>query len=894
MSRPTGTELLQGTDIDAVAALRDQILARAHEARTDIRKFAEFVMRTEHTRERVLVAPHQELFLDFVEKHPRSVCMLPIGHGKCHGKGTPILMADGSTKSAEEVRAGDRLMGPEGPKRVLSTMRGRGELFKVHPTKGSNPFVVNGDHILTLVHTETNEIIDISVCEYLQRSKWFRGTHKLFRVPVMRFDDEKTMPTRPYFLGVWFGDGLHSTNRQISVTTCDPEILAELVDVARTWELNLSIGADGISYSLVLPGGKSSGKGRERYAKNPLREHLAKHFGDELSMRTIRTAPWADRAEFLAGFIDADGYQRDNCIYISQKRKDWAEDVVFIARSLGASATMRPKEVPGYGIHWSICIYGDLTCLPMRVPRKKVVPRLQKKDASRTGFTIESIGEGDYFGFTLNGDGRYLLGDFTVTHNSWSLAVLTLFMLGKSPTTRGAIVSATEGQASKVVGMVRDYIESSLELRLVFPNLRRSSRRGDPWTMTELTVERPPGIRDASLTAYGFGGSISGARLNWIIADDLLDPENTHTEEARQKIYDWFDLAVLSRLDPRHAKVVVTNTPYHYQDVLHRLVAGPPEGPGWAMLRMDVEGNIYVQDDLERMMEGFEPYDHPLLVPASNAKDPISRLDAYKHLPPRERTLWPDRMTRREVELQRIAKLDHVFQRVYMCQCTNDATAMCKREYIETCKRLARDRGAHALLPRLPTEWFGRPCFTGVDLAWAKGQQNDECAMFTFVVHPDGKRQILDIDIGQYDPPTLKEKVRIKHELYGSAVRIENNGGQAFFVSDVLEMGLPVYAHNTSQTGKADWTYGVAAIFVEFNVGLWLIPNDKHGGMDPRVKRFVDACLNYVPEKHVADILMGSFLARAQAFDFGALTAGDVLEAAASMAGQIASDIGTR
>jgi hypothetical protein len=35
-----------------------------------------------------------------------------------------------------------------------------------------------------------------------------------------------------------------------------------------------------------------------------------------------------------------------------------------------------------------------------------------------TGFSATSVGEGDYYGFTLDGDGRFLLGDFTVTHNS--------------------------------------------------------------------------------------------------------------------------------------------------------------------------------------------------------------------------------------------------------------------------------------------------------------------------------------------------------------------------------------------------------------------------------------------------------------------------------------------
>jgi superfamily II DNA or RNA helicase len=36
----------------------------------------------------------------------------------------------------------------------------------------------------------------------------------------------------------------------------------------------------------------------------------------------------------------------------------------------------------------------------------------------RKGFRVEVLGPEPYYGFTLDGDGRYLLGDFTVTHNS--------------------------------------------------------------------------------------------------------------------------------------------------------------------------------------------------------------------------------------------------------------------------------------------------------------------------------------------------------------------------------------------------------------------------------------------------------------------------------------------
>jgi hypothetical protein len=43
--------------------------------------------------------------------------------------------------------------------------------------------------------------------------------------------------------------------------------------------------------------------------------------------------------------------------------------------------------------------------------------RRPKEVVLLTGFSIQRVGIGDYAGFTVDGDHRYLLGDFTVTHN---------------------------------------------------------------------------------------------------------------------------------------------------------------------------------------------------------------------------------------------------------------------------------------------------------------------------------------------------------------------------------------------------------------------------------------------------------------------------------------------
>ena len=56
-------------------------------------------------------------------------------------------------------------------------------------------------------------------------------------------------------------------------------------------------------------------------------------------------------------------------------------------------------------------IRADFSLLPCLAGRR------QEKYALRTGFTVESAGYGKYYGFTVDGDNRYLLSDFTITHN---------------------------------------------------------------------------------------------------------------------------------------------------------------------------------------------------------------------------------------------------------------------------------------------------------------------------------------------------------------------------------------------------------------------------------------------------------------------------------------------
>ena len=102
----------------------------------------------------MMLRPRQKLFVErsiaALDTHGNALGVAPTG---CHAPGTPILMFDGSIRKVETIAVGELLMGPNGsPRRVLELHRGGDEMIEIRPIKG-DAFVVNRDHILTLVRT---------------------------------------------------------------------------------------------------------------------------------------------------------------------------------------------------------------------------------------------------------------------------------------------------------------------------------------------------------------------------------------------------------------------------------------------------------------------------------------------------------------------------------------------------------------------------------------------------------------------------------------------------------------------------------------------------------------------------------------------------------------------
>jgi len=83
--------------------------------------------------------------------------------------------------------------------------------------------------------------------------------------------------------------------------------------------------------------------------------------------------------------------------YIETYVKPLADDILFLLRSLGYATYLQIKIFDGIEYYWI---------------RWETVPSLTYR------IKIENMGDGEYYGFEIDGNKRFVLGDFTVTHNT--------------------------------------------------------------------------------------------------------------------------------------------------------------------------------------------------------------------------------------------------------------------------------------------------------------------------------------------------------------------------------------------------------------------------------------------------------------------------------------------
>ena len=374
---------------------------------------------------------NQEIVVDTYVNHVNKanygggLLELPCAYGKCLGKDTEILMHNGSIKLVQDIVVGDLLMGDDStPRKVLSLARGREQMYKISSKKGDE-YVCNESHILSLKCATNHSkklkkgtIVDISVKEFLDLPKSFHGKGGVlygYKVPI-NFE-EKNIDFDPYFLGFWLGDGASSKSM---ITTQESHVIKYFADYFKNVKKDLYLQYTGFQYDYRINSLLNKNSFLEFLRENNLikNKHIPKDY-----LHNSRQ----NRLSLLAGIIDSDGYFNKNCIEIVQKNEKLLDDIVYLARSLGFAAYKKrviktctnAKGGPKDGIYFLTTIYGRGTeDIPVLCPRKKGHVRKQIKDALVYRLNISKLEIDDYYGFEIDGNRRFVLGDFTVTHNT--------------------------------------------------------------------------------------------------------------------------------------------------------------------------------------------------------------------------------------------------------------------------------------------------------------------------------------------------------------------------------------------------------------------------------------------------------------------------------------------
>ncbi|KAF9286076.1 Pre-mRNA-processing-splicing factor 8 [Mortierella alpina] len=324
------------------------------------------------------------------------------------------------------------------------------------------------------------DLIDITVKDVLELQPWLVERLHLVRAPVMFQRDfaatNPSLPIDPYFLGLWLSSSPDGAAPLASITLgedeeealewlyrygakMDMEVkeieqwkpVSEMTECSDTRlrlierDEVLASGQDahervlhqnGFERRICRPSADSIKQGDLVRSKslvvnlscvgsNPLTQYLDTLGSTKRIPQEFMQAKLQERRELLAGLLDGDGNCTGNAYGFEQnvKNEDLFHDAVGLARSLGlVSGDIHRRRRPDTSsavasTYLEVQFSGrGQELLPLQLSKKRVAgPGM---DLKATRFNITAVANGPWNGVTLDGNQRFLLKDYTVTHNS--------------------------------------------------------------------------------------------------------------------------------------------------------------------------------------------------------------------------------------------------------------------------------------------------------------------------------------------------------------------------------------------------------------------------------------------------------------------------------------------
>lgn len=151
------------------------------------------------------------------------------------------------------------------------------------------------------------------------------------------------------------------------------------------------------------------------------------------------------------------------------------------------------------------------------------------------------------------------------------------------PNVRILIASKTAKNAEDFLKEIKGHFEGNERFREIFGDYVGTNR----WDASAIEVRgRSAPAKEPTINTVGVEGAIASKHYDVILADDLVDEENSRTKSQRERMLDWHYKVLLPTLRPPHLDVPYRGdlhylgTRFHYEDLYGHLMAQQIDGSG--------------------------------------------------------------------------------------------------------------------------------------------------------------------------------------------------------------------------------------------------------------------------------------------------------------------------
>lgn len=140
-----------------------------------------------------------------------------------------------------------------------------------------------------------------------------------------------------------------------------------------------------------------------------------------------------------------------------------------------------------------------------------------------------------------------------------------IFWILKDPNEKILITSDTQLQSEGFLRVIKGHLEDPLLVDIF------GLQKGTKWDTREINVnKRTIKANESTVSCIGAGGGLTGKHYTKIVADDLVDEENSRTQHQRDMLWTWFYKTLYNATEDGFTLFVI-GTLYHWDDLYCRL-----------------------------------------------------------------------------------------------------------------------------------------------------------------------------------------------------------------------------------------------------------------------------------------------------------------------------------